>query len=185
MLTTTSIKYKHLVRVQLCLWWLLRILEKSRVQLELRCVTDHWNQGGARSAAVLKRRGVHEKMGSCQSIFNHLRIDQQQTTSHSPYTVETKKRSFDVSDLEGANDVFLETGIKTSSGWQFSFQRELRLVPVDSNVNQNYIAVHFSFKFSLATSSELALRRFITGNCKPWYMHLIHLSRPIGVRAKQ
>ena len=29
------------------------------VQLELRCVTDYWNQGGACSAAVLKQ-GVHE-----------------------------------------------------------------------------------------------------------------------------
>ena len=37
-------------------------------------------------------------------FFNHLRIDQGRTTSHSPYTVEMKKRSFDVSDLEGAND---------------------------------------------------------------------------------
>ena len=52
------------------------------------------------------KRGVHETMGSSRWIFNHLRIDQPQTTSHSPYTVEMKQRSFYVSDLEGGNDSF-------------------------------------------------------------------------------
>ena len=164
MLTTTSIKYKRLVWVQLCLWWLLRIFEKNRVQLGLRCVTDRWNQWGARSAAVLKR-GVHEKMGSRQSIFKPSRIDQQRTTSHSPYTVEIKKRSCDVSDLEGANDGFFAwTGIKTSS-WQFSFLRELRLVPVPSSIKTSS---PFLAYISFTTSSRFALlRRFITGNSKP------------------
>ena len=142
-------------------------LKRKRVQLELRCVTDDWNQGGARSAAVLKRRGVHEKMGSRQSVFNHFWIDQQRTTSHSPYTVEIKKRSFDVSDLEGANDGFFAwTGIKTSS-WQFSFLRELRLVPVPSSIKTSS---PFLLYISFTTSSRFALlRRFITGNSKPCY----------------
>ena len=38
---------------------LVKDLWLNRVQLELRCVTDYWNQGGACSAAVLKQ-GVHE-----------------------------------------------------------------------------------------------------------------------------
>ena len=61
-------------------------------------------------------------------FFNHLRIDQRQTTSHSPYTVEMKKRSFDVSDLEGANDGFFS--------WSW---------------NQNYIATVDNFLAARAT----------------------------------
>lgn len=80
-------------------------LKKIVFSCKLRCVTDHWNQWGARSAAVLKR-GVHETMGSSHWIFKHLRMDQPQTTSHSPYAVEMKQRSFYVSDLEGGNDSF-------------------------------------------------------------------------------
>ena len=49
--------------------------------------------------------------------FQSLKDRSTQSTSHSPYTVEMKKRSFDVSDLKGTNDggFSLETGIKTSS----------------------------------------------------------------------
>lgn len=95
------------------------------------------NQGGPRSA-VLKRG--HEKVGSnmIKSLdFNHL-TDQRQQQATARTEIELKKRSFfEVSDFEGANDVFfLKLESKLCSCRQFSFQRQLRLVPVDSNVNQ-------------------------------------------------
>ena len=99
-------------------------------------------------------------MGSSQWIFNHLRLDQRQTTSHSPYTVQMKKRSFDVSDSEGANDCFF---LKAEINFLFSESYVwFLLIPTSIKTSSPFL-VYISF----TTSSKFALlRRFITGNCK-------------------
>ena len=132
-------------------------------------------------------------MGSRQSIFNHFWIDQQRTTSHSPYTVEIKKRSFDVSDLEGANDSFfskLESKLVPVDNFLFSESYVwFVLIPVSIKTSSSFL-VYISF----TTSSKFALlRRFITGNCKLCYTSHIfrdpsacgpssrHIKRPLMV----
>ena len=108
-------------------------------------------------------------MGSRQSIFNHSRIDQRQTKSHSRYTVEIKKRSFDVSDLEGANDSFfflkLESKLVLDSSLFCNSYVWFLLIPTSIKTSSPFL-IYILF----TTSSKFALlRRFITGNCKPCY----------------
>ena len=143
-----------LIWVQLCLWWLFRIFEKSRVQVELRCVTDHWNQGGARSAAVLKR-GVHETMGSSQWIFQSLKDRSTTSYKSQPLHSPNEKEEF---------LCFLKL--------------ESKLVPVDKFLFSESVYISFT------TSSRSALLwRFITGNCKPCFISHIfrHPSSPCTI----
>ena len=163
----SSIKYKHWFGSNYVFDDCFGYLKKSRsARTQMRHRPLKPGRGPQRSSVETTRRPWEN--GITQSIFNHLRIDQQQTTSHSPYTVEWKNGVL----------MFLIWKVQTTA---FLLELESKLVLDSFLFCESYVwfllipssiktSSPFLVYISFTTSSRFALlRRFITGNCKPWY----------------